>query len=146
MKKFLIGFVIVVVGMALGVGASFGAAILVSKVAGQRLAAGTTPAQSFRLNKDGTNKMGPGMRRNGMPGWQQGQPGMGPGFRNRAPFGGQNGPNWGQGGRGMPGPCWNGNQNDRNGQNNQNGQNGGCLNMGPGKRGTAPNGSGWPRR
>lgn len=128
MKKFLIGFVIVVVGMALGVGASFGTATLVSKFAAQRLAAGAAPAQSYRLNKGGTNKMGPGMWRNGMPG-----------FQNRAPFGGQDG-------KVMPGPCWNGNQNGQNNQNNQNGQNGRCLNMGPGNRGTTPNGRIWPRR
>jgi hypothetical protein len=144
MKKFLVGFVIVIVAIVLGVGASFGGATVVSKVAGQQLAASAAQGQSFRMNRQGSNKMGPGMHRNGMPGWQQGQPGMGPGFQNRAPFGGQNSPNWGPG-SGAPGQCWNGNQNGPNGQNGQNSQNGqdgqnyGCQNMRPGGRM-------WPRR
>ena len=141
MKTFLIGFVIVVVAMALGVGASFGAATVVSQVAAKRLVGAAALGQSFRNNRQGNNRTGPG-------------------FENWAPFGGQNGQGWGQG-RGMPGPRWNWNQNGQNGQNGQNDQNdqndqngqdgqnyqnGGCLNMGPGGRGMGPGGRMWPRR
>ncbi len=145
MKKFLIGLVIVVVGMALGVGASLGAAALVSKAAAQRLTAGAAPAQSFRSNREDANKMGPGMQRNGMYSDRSDPQLGGVVIRNWERFGGH-------GGRGMPGPCWNGNQNGQNSQNNQNplnnqnGQKGGCLNMGPGNRGPMPYGRGWPRR
>ena len=153
MKKFLIGFVIVVVGMALGVGVSFGAATLISKVAAKRLAAGTAPAQPFRLNKDGTPQMGPGMPGNGYSAQSDQQVG-GVIIRNWDRL--RHGPIWGQSGRGIWGPRWNRNgqngqnnqngQNGQNGQNNQNGQNGGCQNMGPGNPGMMPNGRGWPRR
>ena len=79
-----------------------------------------------------------------MHGWQQNQPGAGPGFQNQERFGDQNGQNWGPG-QGMPGQCWKGGQNGPYGQNNQNGENGRCLNMDPDDCGMGSGGRMWPR-
>jgi hypothetical protein len=125
MKNFLIGLGIVIVALVLGVGASFGSAMVISRVAANQNAAGAAQRPAFRMNRNGTNRMGPGMRRNMMPGWRQGQPGTGPGFQNQAPNGGQNNPGGGQG-NGMPGPCYSWNKNG------QSGQYGNCPYMNPG--------------
>jgi len=147
MKTILIGFVVVVAALVVGVGASLGAATVVSRVAAYRLVGAAAQGQSFRMNRQDFNRMGPGMRRNGMHGWQKNQPGAGPGFQNQEPFGDQNGQKWGPG-HGMPGQCWRGGQNGPygpNGQNNQNGENDRCLNMDPDDCGMGSGGRMWPR-
>jgi hypothetical protein len=125
MKNFLIGLVIVIAALVLGVGASFGSALVISRVAANRQVNAAAQGPAFRMNRNGTNRMGPGMRRNMTPGWRQGQPGMGPGLQNQAPNGGQNNPGGSQG-NGMPGPCWTWNYNG------QSGQYGNCPNTDPG--------------
>jgi hypothetical protein len=141
MKNFLIGFIVVVVALALGVGAAFAVATAGTKVAGPWLTSLAGQNQNPQLDQNDNNPAGPGMRRFGMPGRQQGQPRMGPGFQNQAPNGKHNGPSWnwnrdgqnGQNGQGIPkGQNGQNGPGGQDGQNNQNSPYYSCPNMDPG--------------